>query len=521
MREWFLNKNVGEKLKISIFSIIALLITLIIVLGILNYWASHKQNKAATFSQSVLSKIASFEDRMLLARIHLRDYYIFSKTGKTVEANNSKEDFQRYVQKMEDARLDYLAFLDERGISEENRETYITKFNASYNAFSDVAVNIFNLISSGQYDAAALSISTDCHRTANAALEKVKKIKANSIDLFSENERNAKKLEIGMAIASIAFVCISLMMYRVIMSFIKNAVISPLRRLKQGTEKFANGEAFTVAVPNNKDEISDLIIAFNNMSEAVYNQKVETEQANQKRLEEQASLTESVEDSRREMELGADKILNQLLEIANGNLRCDLENQINSTSDELIKNMMGTLHKSTSSIASSLREVANSTQENISKAQVGASKISQTSNNTKDIVRHVGDMNESIERLKAVNNDITDIISVINNIAEQTNLLALNASIEAARAGEQGRGFAVVADEVRVLAQKTVDATKNIEELIGRLHKETDTSVEQVGLVNKMVSASESLADEANQSLSDIVDTSKNIDRALSAFHGF
>jgi methyl-accepting chemotaxis protein len=80
----------------------------------------------------------------------------------------------------------------------------------------------------------------------------------------------------------------------------------------------------------------------------------------------------------------------------------------------------------------------------------------------------VADTVEAMGRIEKSSSKITDIIGVIDEIARQINLLALNAAVEAARAGEAGRGFAVVASEVRSLAQRSLQAAKDISDLIGK-----------------------------------------------------
>jgi methyl-accepting chemotaxis protein len=130
-------------------------------------------------------------------------------------------------------------------------------------------------------------------------------------------------------------------------------------------------------------------------------------------------------------------------------------------------------------------------------------KVITSMSGTMDRVEEViTDSAEAIKSLGENSTKIGDIVGTIEDIADQTNLLALNAAIEAARAGEQGRGFAVVADEVRALAERTTQATKEIQRITQTLN----------GDVEKVVSSMEINADNVHTAGIGVQESCRTID---------
>ncbi|WP_392533302.1 methyl-accepting chemotaxis protein [Nostoc sp. C117] len=124
----------------------------------------------------------------------------------------------------------------------------------------------------------------------------------------------------------------------------------------------------------------------------------------------------------------------------------------------------------------------------------------------------VGETAKKVKRLGESSQQISRVVSLINQIAIQTNLLAINAGIEAARAGEEGQGFAVVAEEVGELAIRSAAATQEIEEIVENIQRETSEVVQAMEIGTSQVVEGTRIVEEAKESLSQILDVSRQID---------
>lgn len=305
---------------------------------------------------------------------------------------------------------------------------------------------------------------------------------------------------------------IALVIGVVVIWWFSNKISRPISMVAERMDVLANGDLSQEKINiKSKDETGQLAGAMNQMQENLKEMIYSISNAS----ETITSRSEELTQSSNEVKIGSDQIATTMEEIASGT-----ETQANSITDlasamQVYAEEVEKANENGEIIYDSSRAVLGITDEGSQLMESSKLQMAKIDNIVQDAV-------EKVQGLDAQSQEISKIVSVIQDIAEQTNLLALNAAIEAARAGEHGSGFAVVADEVRKLAEQVSESVTDITTIVSNIQTESSSvtntlrdgykEVEQG--TNEIETTSEKF-DGINKAVTDMVNNVKSVSSSL------
>ncbi|HKM37785.1 MAG TPA: methyl-accepting chemotaxis protein [Thiopseudomonas sp.] len=292
-------------------------------------------------------------------------------------------------------------------------------------------------------------VNPSIHKVRASMTQLSDNLMGHAQDEYNKGEQSYQQaLKIFVAVMLLGGSIMILLAIRVISS-IQRAV----KLLREASERLASGDTTVRVNYQGHDELRDVAIAFNDMSERFQTALHDVDRS----AEQLAAASEQT----------------SVITVKTSESMHQQQNEISQ-----VATAMNEMHATASEVARSASLAADAARHADQEASVGRDVSLQTIEAIESLASGVENATRVIEALAKDSEDIGSVLDVIRSIADQTNLLALNAAIEAARAGEAGRGFAVVADEVRTLASRTQKSTQEINDMVERLQSGAAQAVE-------------------------------------------